>query len=305
MTDNKKIVYDHINLYTNKSWITASSQLAMTLTLYYFCLAFNSIWMSPLLALTIVRLFIQFHDMCHYAFFPTKSANWLVANIISPIVFTPPTFWKKSHDYHHTNSNKINVPQHGQTATWDWDKYNNSSYLNKLKYRITYGKYTLFTINPFIYFIVMNRFLSRWYEFILQAMFLYGLYVYLDSSQYLYYFTSMWLAGVVGVMLFHIQHTFDGVYRASQDWSHYRNGMMGCSFLQVPFFLRPFLCNIQYHHIHHLNSSVPCYNLKKCHDEGEELFENVPKVYLSDIPAYMAYSVYNVSTRHFDDVYSK
>jgi omega-6 fatty acid desaturase (delta-12 desaturase) len=39
--------------------------------------------------------------------------------------------------------------------------------------------------------------------------------------------------------------------------------------LDVPFWFKDSTCAIEYHHIHHLNTSVPSYNLQKCHEEFE------------------------------------
>lgn len=302
----KTRVYDHIGKYTKKSWIVSIGELSYALLLFYTCISMNSLWLVPLFALTITKLFILFHDMAHNSYFPDYYTNRIVGAIIGTIVLTPLTFWTKSHNYHHAYSNKINYHQHGQTAVWDTEKYNESSKIEKLKYKLMYGKYTLFTVNPFIYFIILNRFLSNRYEIIMQIIYFYCLYIYLDTSQYIYFTISMWLAAMIGILLFHSQHTFDGVYRSTVDngWSYFKNGMKGCSFLQVPLLLKPFLCNIQYHHIHHLNSNVPCYMLKKCHDEADGLFDEVHKVYLSDIPASLKYSLYNTVQKKFDDVYN-
>ena len=40
----------------------------------------------------------------------------------------------------------------------------------------------------------------------------------------------------------------------------------GSTYLQIPFPLNIFTNGIEYHHIHHLNTMVPCYNLSDCHN---------------------------------------
>ena len=301
----KNNVYTHIANYTKKSWGDSMLLFSSTLIIYHFCMFYGNIYMTPFLSLILVKLFIIFHDMGHGSFFPNKKMNYIVATLIGPLVTTPISFWKKSHNYHHVNSNKINMPQHGQTAVWDNIKYKESSNYSRFFYKFCYGKFTLFTVNPVIYFLIINRFLSKWYELILQFVYWYILYKYIDPSQYIYIIISIWLSGVIGFILFHVQHTFDGVYRehANEDWSYFKNGMLGCSYLQLPKILHFFALNIQYHHIHHLNSNVPCYNLKQCHEDWPELFSDVPRVYLSDIPRLLKYSIFNSKTKKFEDVY--
>lgn len=69
------------------------------------------------------------------------------------------------------------------------------------------------------------------------------------------------------MQLFHSQHTYPSSVR-KQENTHFSNGMLGCSFLQVPALLSFFTLGIEYHHIHHLNAKVPSYRLQTCHEEG-------------------------------------
>jgi len=39
----------------------------------------------------------------------------------------------------------------------------------------------------------------------------------------------------------------------------------GASYYKLPVVLRWFTGNIGYHHVHHLNPSIPNYNLPRCH----------------------------------------
>jgi hypothetical protein len=64
------------------------------------------------------------------------------------------------------------------------------------------------------------------------------------------------LMAAVGQLLFHLQHTFPLAYKSRPPYySSYTNGLRGCSFLLVPRALAFFLAGIEYHHIHHLNTS--------------------------------------------------
>ena len=53
--------------------------------------------------------------------------------------------------------------------------------------------------------------------------------------------------------------------------------MKGSSFYRLPALLNWFSGNIGYHHIHHLSSRIPNYNLRACH-ESEPFFQQVPEL---------------------------
>ncbi len=82
----------------------------------------------------------------------------------------------------------------------------------------------------------------------------------------------LWVAGAAGIWLFYVQHQFAGGYWArSADWDPVRAAMEGSSFYKLPAILRWFSGNIGYHHIHHLDSKIPNFRLKRC-------FESIPEL---------------------------
>jgi hypothetical protein len=92
----------------------------------------------------------------------------------------------------------------------------------------------------------------------------------------------VWLAGGAGIWLFYVQHQFDHTYwRRSPEWSYEDAALRGSSYLQLPKVLQFFTGNIGLHHVHHLNSKIPNYNLQRAHD-GVPIFHGVPIVSLGD-----------------------
>ena len=76
------------------------------------------------------------------------------------------------------------------------------------------------------------------------------------------------LAGAAGIWLFYVQHQFENVYWERHDnWSYQEAALAGSSFYKLPAILQWFSGNIGFHHVHHLNSKIPNYNLQKCHEE--------------------------------------
>jgi len=80
--------------------------------------------------------------------------------------------------------------------------------------------------------------------------------------------------------LFYVQHQFDGVYWERGDgWDYTTAALQGSSFYKLPGVLQWFSGNIGYHHIHHLSSRIPNYNLARCH-RAHLLFQSVKPVTL-------------------------
>ena len=92
--------------------------------------------------------------------------------------------------------------------------------------------------------------------------------------------TVLLVAGSVGFWLFYVQHQFDGVYwERGEDWDYTAAALQGSSFYKLPRVLQWFSGNIGFHHIHHLTSRIPNYNLERCH-RAHPLFQGVKPVTL-------------------------
>jgi acyl-lipid omega-6 desaturase (Delta-12 desaturase) len=79
-----------------------------------------------------------------------------------------------------------------------------------------------------------------------------------------------YLTQVLGTVVFHMEHSINPPYRQHKGkWTFEGAALQGSTFLKVPYLFKDFTCAIEYHHIHHLNTSVPSYNLQKCHEEFE------------------------------------
>ena len=99
------------------------------------------------------------------------------------------------------------------------------------------------------------------------------------------YIITLTLAGAVGIIIFTIQHNFEDSY-AQDDagWDYFEGSIKGTSYLTLPRWVNWFSADIAYHHIHHLSSRIPNYNLEACHKEFAGLFDEVKRIRLADIP---------------------
>lgn len=303
--DNQEDIYNHVSKYTNSNWIYSITYLLLTLIPLYLCFQFVSIFIIPLLSLLLVRTFIIYHDLSHGIFFPNKFLNKFFAIFLGMLVFTPYSYWNEEHTKHHKTSNNLDIEeQYTKTAPWERKMYESKNFTERILYKIKFGWYTLYSIMPYALFIFIHHIKSNIYENILHLLYLIFLYYYLTPLQYIYIYISYWLGAIIGFLIFHSQHTYDGVYKEhTQKWDRFKSGLYGASFLQVPYLLKFFTCNVQYHHIHHLNSKIPCYNLQKCHDDKIELFNDVSRVTLNDVFRTIHYSLYDYNSKTYLNVY--
>ncbi len=89
-------------------------------------------------------------------------------------------------------------------------------------------------------------------------------------------------AHTAGLWLFYVQHQFDDVYwDHSTNWSYATAAVEGSSFLKLPVVLQWFTGNIGFHHVHHLSSRIPNYNLARCHYENEFFRRIKPLTFLA------------------------
>ena len=91
---------------------------------------------------------------------------------------------------------------------------------------------------------------------------------------------------MIGMCLFHNQHTFNPPYVTdNKSWSKQDSGLKGSSFIQIPRYLKFFTYGIEYHHIHHMISTIPGYNLHLAHEYLENTepgFKNIVKLSMKD-----------------------
>lgn len=88
----------------------------------------------------------------------------------------------------------------------------------------------------------------------------------------------LYVAGVVGIWLFYVQHQFEDTYFAkSEKWDYVSAALHGSSFYKLPSVLQWMTGNIGFHHIHHLGPRIPNYNLQRVH-EGNPSLQNAPTI---------------------------
>jgi hypothetical protein len=113
-----------------------------------------------------------------------------------------------------------------------------------------------YTVLPALHMVLLTRRRTRWHENALIGAWVALLGAGGGAAALGAELATVALMAAVGQLLFHLQHTFPLAYKSRPPYySSYTNGLRGCSFLLVPRALAFFLAGIEYHHIHHLNTS--------------------------------------------------
>ena len=239
----------------------------------------------------LVRVFIIFHDCGHGSFLKSQRANELVGFLAGMLAFTPFHHWRWEHAIHHASAGDLDRRGTGDVWTMTVQEYLESSRWKRLAYKLARNPVVLFGIAPLYLFLIRQRFPSaaankreRHSVYAMNAALLgmaLGLSAVFGIKAYLLIqLVVMAVAGSAGVWLFYVQHQFDGVYwERSEAWDFTTAALQGSSFYKLPRILQWFSGNIGFHHLHHLSSRIPNYNLEKCH-EAHPLFQRVRSITL-------------------------
>ncbi len=240
----------------------------------------------------LMRIFIILHDCGHGSFFKAQRANNFLGSLCGVLSMTPYFQWRHNHAVHHATSGDLD-----RRASWDLPlTYTVKEYLalptwKRLLYRLYRHPLILFGLAPTLLFVFAQRLISpkggrreKWSvhftNLALLALFL-VLGMFLGFGEVLRTQLTITVIGAtVGVWLFYVQHQFEDTYwEHKDDWDFAQAAMQGSSYYKLPWVLQWFTGNIGLHHIHHLSSRIPNYELQRCHDENPE-FQRVNTITL-------------------------
>ncbi|MBX7208866.1 MAG: fatty acid desaturase [Verrucomicrobiaceae bacterium] len=258
-----------------------------------------SYWLTALLIVVtggiVVRTFIIFHDCGHGSFLASKRANDIIGFITGMIAFTPYLHWRWEHSVHHQTSGDLDRRGIGDIWTLTVQEYIESSRWRRFAYRLARNPFVLFVIAPIGLFLVYQRFPNpkasardrrsvHWMNFALVCLivtmsWIFGFWTYVTLQLLI-----MAVAGAGGVWMFYVQHQFEDVYwERRENWDYTAAAITGSSFYKLPKILQWFTGNIGFHHIHHLSSRIPNYNLERCHHSHPLFSEVKPLTILSSL----------------------
>jgi omega-6 fatty acid desaturase (delta-12 desaturase) len=229
-------------------------------------------------AFFLVRIFIFFHDCTHGSFFNSSRANRILGYITGILTFTPFEAWRHPHNIHHASYADLDHRGIGDIWTLTSAEYRALPRHKRLGYRIYRHPLVLFGFGPIGVFLISQRYSKPGFGkperlsvlitnlalmiVIAIAWLTIGLRTYL-----LIQLPLMYLAGVMGIWLFYVQHQFEGVYwMRHEEWDPMRAALEGSSYYKLPKVLQWFSGHIGLHFIHHILPRIPNYRLQQALD---------------------------------------
>jgi omega-6 fatty acid desaturase (delta-12 desaturase) len=241
----------------------------------------------------VLRTYILFHDCAHGSLLRGRRANAWLGAVLALMVFTPFARWRYDHALHHATAGDLDRRGAGDVPTLTVSEYNARPYRARVAYRLFRNPLVMFGLGPIYGMLLAPRWIrpsarrpiqrSVWGTNLALALGIGGLCWLLGWRAFLLVEAPLVvLAGGAGIWLFYVQHQFDHTYwQSSQEWSYTDAALRGSSYLRLPKVLQFFTGNIGLHHVHHLSTRIPNYNLQRAHDEAS-IFRNVPAVSLWD-----------------------
>ena len=285
----------HIGPYARATWFGAGKTFAFTLFFYYISIAslgfgVHDAWWSICAwiifrALVVLRIFIIVHDCSHYALFPSMCANSWIGILLGGVVLTPIKQWRRGHNYHHQNSGNLLVVclehaiKSGDTIFLTRAEWDNMKGWKRTFLRYFRSPLHFFTIVPLLLFFVayripgrvtkVNTYLTTFLKLLEVSVIMY---VWHNINFLWMEFIALWMTAIAGMMLFHLQHGVNKGYRViNAEYNAALSSIHGATFLTfIPWYLKWATLGIEYHHIHHLNTRVPCYRLANCHESAPD-----------------------------------
>lgn len=245
-----------------------------------------SVWLTILLGLLnaffMVRIFIIQHDCGHQSFLGNKKVNDVIGYVCSLFSSIPYTYWSKIHNYHHAHSGMLEVRDIGDVPTMTVKEFRESKWYAKLGYRIFRMPIVTFVIAPVYYLLLSNRIpivtLSNWkkmtFSQLRNNLVIASIYVmlghFLGWKEFMVVqFSILFFFGIIAFWFFYVQHQHEMAYKEwRENWNYVVAAIKGSTYYKLPRVMQWLTGNIGIHHIHHLSSLIPNYNLERCMKEN-------------------------------------
>jgi acyl-lipid omega-6 desaturase (Delta-12 desaturase) len=222
--------------------------------------------------LVIVRLFIIYHDFMHGAVLRGSAAARAVLSTFGLLVLVPPRIWRDSHNYHHAHTAKIvgsGIGSFPMVTTEMWQKM---SPRQRWLYRAARHPLTILFgyVVVFMYGMCLSSLLRaprKYWDSAIALALNWGLTIGIartwgPSVLIHAYLLPIAIACAVGGYLFYAQHNFPDVQvQPRQSWSYVDAALTSSSFMPMGALMTWVTGNIGFHHVHHLNPSIPFYRL--------------------------------------------
>ena len=227
---------------------------------------------SVVAGLVIVRMFILYHDYLHGAFLRGSKAARVILYPYGVLVMNPPGVWRETHNYHHAHTAKLVGSNIGSFATMSTRQWAAATPAERLRYRIIrhpltvlLGYFTIFMLDMCLMSFVRSP-RKRWdsgLALVLNWALSAALILRFGFATFAFaFFLPLFVACASGAYLFYAQHNFTDIrIQPREAWSYDRASLESSSYMETGPVLAWFTGNIGYHHVHHLNPTIPFYRL--------------------------------------------
>jgi omega-6 fatty acid desaturase (delta-12 desaturase) len=188
------------------------------------------------------------------------------------LVLTPPRVWRETHNYHHAHTAQLVGSHVGSFPTVSMPMWQRMSRLQRIRYRAARHPLTIASayLTVFLYGMCLAPILrnprKNWDSAL--AILVHGaltgaLLRFAGLSAYFYcLLLPLAIAHALGAYLFYAQHNFsDAQIQPRESWRYTRAALLSSSYMPMGVVMRWFTGNIGFHHVHHLNPSIPFYRL--------------------------------------------
>jgi omega-6 fatty acid desaturase (delta-12 desaturase) len=226
----------------------------------------------------LVRLFIIQHDCGHQSMFSNRKVNDWIGRLIGILTLTPYDHWKRGHALHHAGSGNLDRRGVGDDiVTMTVKEYKAASKWDRLKYRLYRHPLVMFGIGPAYVFFLVNRLpfgamkngVKPWASALLTNLgvaIVYGLLIWGVGWKIfvMIQIPTVLVGASIGVWMFYVQHQFDETHWSrTGEWDRETAALRGSSYYDLPKWLMWVTGNIGVHHVHHLSSRIPFYQLPR------------------------------------------
>jgi omega-6 fatty acid desaturase (delta-12 desaturase) len=233
-------------------------------------------------AFFLVRIFIIQHDCGHQSFLRSRTWNNILGFFCSLVSLIPYKYWAKSHSFHHAHNGQLDHRDIGDITTLTVKEYMALSWWGRMNYRIYRSPLVMFGLGPLYYVLLHNRLAlfkpTKWdkakVSLIWSTLAVVGVYVSLCwllgwKEFFMVQIPILTVFATTAIWFFYVQHQHEHTYKEWKDsWDYLTAAIKGSSYYKLPGLVHWLTGNIGYHHIHHLSSLIPSYNLPECHREN-------------------------------------
>ena len=271
-----------------RSWLAVLSTLVLWVA-GIVALAQPLFWpvrlaLAVIQSLLTVRMFVLYHDHLHTALLRSDPIARGIFWLFGVWVLAPPRVWRETHNYHHAHNAKIVGSHIGSFPMQTTDWWASAGPRERRLYAwvrhpitVAFAFFTAFMLDMCVLAFVRGR-KKRWDSLFALGMFFALAGLTIGGFGFATWFWALFLphffACAFGTYLFYAQHNYPDVeLQPRESWDYARAALESSSYMPMGPVMAWFTANIGYHHVHHLNPSIPFYRLPEAMAAIPELQE--------------------------------